>query len=79
MAFTDNNIILTKDTPQNVLLGASTSFIVQNTSAGTINFKIKDSTAAGGIIPSEGTFSFACDVTLFTNYATYSHIYIIRD
>ena len=47
---TDQNIILTGNTSQSVLLQGSTSFIVQNTSDKILRFKVKDSIiGTGGI------------------------------
>ena len=43
MAITDTNIILVGNKPQDILLGASSSFIVQNISNSTVRFKVKGS------------------------------------
>lgn len=48
---TNQNITLTGNTKQSVLLETSTSFIVQNTSDSLLRFKIKDSDIqSGGVI-----------------------------
>ena len=43
MAITDTNITLEGNAPQDILLGASSSFIVQNISNCTVRFKVKGS------------------------------------
>ena len=40
MAITDTNITLVGNTPQDILLGTSSSFIVQNVSNNDLRFKI---------------------------------------
>ena len=74
---TDLNIDV-DNTPQNILLGDSNSFIVQNLSNNIIRFKLKDSDSEGGIIPVYGTFSFAYDITVWSPTSS-SLLYIIRD
>ena len=41
MAITDTNITLVGNAPQDILLGDSSSFIVQNISNCTVRFKVK--------------------------------------
>lgn len=50
MATTNENITLSDSTAQNILLGSSTSFIVQNLSDKRIHYKIKDSSVTGRIM-----------------------------
>lgn len=77
---TDENKLLECSTPQDILIGASTAFIVQNKSNSFIKFKIKDSSAIGGVIPPLQTFSFASDVTVW-NDSVFDDIelYIMRN
>ena len=77
MAITDTNIILTGNKPQDILLGGSSSFIVQNISNCTVRFKVKGSSIEhGGILSPYESLSFACDITIWTNNAI---VYVIRD
>ena len=77
MAITDTNIILIGNKPQNILLGSSSSFIVQNISNCTVRFKVKGSSIEyGGILSPYESLSFACDITIWTNNAI---VYVIRD
>ena len=48
MAITDTNIILNGNKPQDILLGASSSFIVQNVSNNDLRFKVKGSSVEHG-------------------------------
>ena len=83
MAITDTNITLAGNTPQDILLGASSSFIVQNISNYTVRFKVKGSSVEyGGVLSSNESFSFACDITVWTEIpsdTSSSLIYVIRD
>ena len=77
MAITDTNITLVGNTPQDILLGTSSSFIVQNISNCTVRFKVKGSGIKyGGVLPPYKSLSFACDITIWTNNAI---VYVIRD
>lgn len=81
---TDSNLVLTGTTPQNILLGTSNSFIVQNLSEyRDVYFKIKDSNVAiGGKIKPNQSFSFASDITFTLDTAdtsATSTLYVIRD
>ena len=77
MAITDTNIILIGNKPQNILLGSSSSFIVQNISNCTARFKVKGSSIEyGGILSPYESLSFACDITIWTSNAK---VYVIRD
>ena len=77
MAITDTNITLVDNAPQDILLGNSSSFIVQNISNCTVRFKVKgSSTGYGGILSPYESLSFACDITIWTNNAI---VYVIRD
>lgn len=51
MAITDTNITLVGNAPQDILLGSSSSFIVQNISNNDLRFKVKGSSIEyGGIL-----------------------------
>lgn len=77
MAITDTNIILIGNKPQDILLGSSSSFIVQNISNNDLRFKVKGSSIEyGGILSPYESLSFACDITIWTNNAI---VYVIRD
>ena len=83
MAITDTNIILIGNKPQNILLGSSSSFIVQNISNNDLRFKVKGSSVEhGGVLSPRETFSFAHDITVWAGISSdtaNSLIYIIRD
>ena len=83
MAITDTNIILEGYTPQDILLGASSSFIVQNISNNDLRFKIKGSSVEyGGVLLPRESFSFACDITIWAGISSNtlsSLVYVIRD
>ena len=83
MAITDTNIILTGNKPQDILLGASSSFIVQNISNNDLRFKVKGSSVEyGGVLSPRESFSFAHDITVWAGISSdtaNSLIYIIRD
>ena len=83
MAITDTNIILVGNKPQDILLGSSSSFIVQNVSNNDLRFKVKGSSVEhGGVLSPNESFSFACDITVWANISLdtiSSLIYIIRD
>ena len=77
MAITDTNITLVGNAPQDILLGDSSSFIVQNISNRTVRFKVKGSSIEyGGILSPYESLSFACDIIIWTNNAI---VYVIRD
>ena len=78
MAITDTNITLVGNVPQDILLGDSSSFIVQNISNCTVRFKVKGSSIKyGGVLSPYKSLSFACDITIWANNATI--VYVIRD
>ena len=83
MAITDTNIILIGNKPQNILLGSSSSFIVQNVSNNDLRFKVKGSSVEhGGVLSPNESFSFAYDITVWADISLdtiSSLIYIIRD
>ena len=83
MAITDTNIILIGNKPQNILLGSSSSFIVQNISNNDLRFKVKGSSVEyGGVLSPRESFSFAYDITVWADISLdtiSSLIYIIRD
>ena len=83
MAITDTNITLTGKTPQDILLGASSSFVVQNVSNYTVRFKVKGSSVEhGGVLSPNESFSFACDITVWAGISSDTLgtlIYVIRD
>lgn len=83
MAITDTNIILIGNKPQDILLGSSSSFIVQNISNNDLRFKVKGSSVQyGGVLSPRESFSFACDITVCADISLDtidSLIYIIRD
>ena len=83
MAITDTNITITGNTPQAILLGTSSSFIVQNISNCTVRFKVKGSSIEyGGVLSPNESFSFACDITVWTEIqsdTSSSLVYVIRD
>ena len=81
---TDSNLVLTGTTPQNILLGTSNSFIVQNLSEyRDVYFKIKDSVVVvGGKIKANQWSSFPSDITFTIDTAdtsATSTLYVIRD
>ena len=81
---TDSNLVLNGTTPQNILLGTSNSFIVQNLSEyRDVYFKIKGSNVAvGGKIKPNQSFSFASDITFTLDIADInatSTLYVKRD
>ena len=77
MAITDTNITLEGNAPQDILLGDSSSFIVQNISNCMVRFKVKGSSIEyGGVLSPYESLSFACDITILTNNAI---VYVIRD
>ena len=77
MAITDKNITLVGNVPQDILLGDSSSFIVQNISNCTVRFKVKGSSIKyGGVLSPYKSLSFACDITIKANNAI---VYVIRD
>ena len=77
MAITDTNITLVGNAPQDILLGSSSSFIVQNISNNDLRFKVKGSSVEhGGVLSPNESFSFVCDITIWTNNAI---VYVIRD
>ena len=83
MAITDTNIILEGYMTQDILLGVSSSFIVQNVSNNDLRFKVKGSSVEyGGILSPRDSFSFACDITVWANISLdtiSSLVYVIRD
>lgn len=83
MAIIDTNITLVGNTPQDILLGTSSSFIVQNVSNNTLRFKVKGSSVEhGGVLSPNESFNFACDITVragISSDTASSLIYIIRD
>ena len=83
MAITDTNIILVGNKSQDILLGASSSFIVQNISNSTVRFKVKGSSVEnGGVLSPNESFSFAHDITVWANISLdtiSSLVYVIRD
>ena len=65
---TNLSLSLLGTTPQDVLLGSSQSFTVQNTSkTDTVNYKLKDSTTFGGELKPNETMEFYKDTTFFVN------------
>lgn len=83
MAIIDTNITLVGNTPQDILLGTSSSFIVQNVSNNTLRFKAKGSSVKhGGVLSPNESFNFACDITVWAGISpdtASSLIYVIRD
>ena len=83
MAIIDTNITLVGNTSQDILLGTSSSFIVQNVSNNTLRFKVKGSSVEhGGVLSPNESFNFACDITVragISSDTASSLIYIIRD
>ena len=83
MVIMDTNITLEGYTPQDILLGASSSFIVQNVSNNDLRFKVKGSSVEyGGILSPRESFSFACDITVWAGISSNtlsSLVYVIRD
>jgi len=81
MATTNENITLSDSTTQNILLGSSTSFIVQNLSDKRIHYKIKDSIVTGGIMMPYESYSFNYDITVWQDSSvptTTSTLFILR-
>ena len=83
MAIIDTNITLVGNTSQDILLGTSSSFIVQNVSNNTLRFKVKGSSVDyGGVLSPNESFNFACDITIWAGISSdtaSSLIYVIRD
>ena len=83
MAIIDTNITLVGNTSQDILLGTSSSFIVQNVSNNTLRFKVKGSSVEyGGVLSPNESFSFACDITVWAGISSdtaSSLVYVIRD
>ena len=83
MAIIDTNITLAGNTSQDILLGTSSSFIVQNVSNYTVRFKVKGSSVEhGGVLSPNDSFSFAHDITVWANISLdtiSSLVYVIRD
>lgn len=83
MAITDTNITLVGNTPQDILLGTSSSFIVQNISNNDLRFKVKGSSVQyGGVLSPRESFSFAHDITVWAGISSdtaSSLVYVIRD
>ena len=83
MAITDTNITLVGNTSQDILLGTSSSFIVQNVSNNDLRFKVKGSSIEHGCVLSpKESFNFACDITVWANISLdtiSSLVYVIRD
>ena len=83
MAITDTNITLVGNAPQDILLGASSSFIVQNISNSTVRFKVKGSSVEhGGVLSKNERISYAHDITVWANISLdtiSSLVYVIRD
>ena len=83
MAIMDTNITLVGYAPQDILLGTSSSFIVQNVSSNDLRFKVKGSSVEyGGILSPRESFSFACDITVWAGISSNtlsSLVYVIRD
>lgn len=83
MAITDTNITLVGNVPQDILLGGSSSFIVQNISNCTVRFKVKGSSVKhGGVLSPNESFNFACDITVWAGISSdtaSSLVYVIRD
>jgi hypothetical protein len=80
---TNQNIILTGNTSQSVLLGTSTAFIVQNTSDKILRFKVKDSTVAnGGVFEAFEKIEFNYDIDVWVdskNNKSIVSLYVVRD
>ena len=80
---TDQNIILTGNASQSVLLEGSTSFIVQNTSDKILRFKVKDSNiGTGGIFEAFEKISFNYDIDVWTDGKDSNSVvslYVLRD
>ena len=65
---TNSSLSLLGTTPQDVLLGSSPSFVVQNTSkTDTVNYKLKDSTTFGGELKPNEKMEFNADMTFWVN------------
>ena len=83
MAITDTNITLVGNAPQDILLGSSSSFIVQNISNNDLRFKVKGSSVEyGGVLSPRESFSFADDITVWADISLdtiSSLVYVIRD
>ena len=78
MAISDDNIILQQGEPQDILLGASDSFIVQVTSNAYCRYKVKGGNATTGGIAKPGIpYAFASDMTFESDQTV--TLYIIRD
>ena len=80
---TNQNIILTGNTSQSILLGTSTSFIVQNTSDKILRFKVKDSSIeTGGIFEAFEKISFNYDIDVWVDNKDSNSVvslYVLRD
>ena len=80
---TNQNIILTGNTSQSVLLGTSTSFIVQNVSDKILRFKVKDSNiGTGGIFEAFEKIAFDYDIDVWVDSKDSNNettLYVVRD
>lgn len=83
MATTDQDLSLTGTTSIPVLIGASTAFIIQNTSNRKLKFKVKDSASNGGEIPPLQKYEFDYDIDLWVDDApdanAKTEVYLVRD
>ena len=80
---TNQNIVLTGNASQSVLLQDSTSFIVQNTSDKILRFKVKDSSVStGGIFEAFEKIAFNYDIDVWTDGKDDNSVvllYVLRD
>ena len=78
---TDSNLILTGSTPKDILIGTSTSFIVQNLSDKRIHYKIKDSASGGGLLEPLEPYAFNYNITVWQDSSipdTNANLYVVR-
>lgn len=80
---TNQNINLTENISQSILLGTSTAFIVQNTSDKILRFKVKDSSVEnGGVIEPFEKIEFNYDIDIWVddkNNKSIVSLYVVRD
>lgn len=76
----DNNLDIPGGSKQDISLGESTSFIVQNTSNSKLGFKLKTSgeeVEGGEIDPGQAT-KFASSIMIWTTDKANASVYILR-
>lgn len=82
MATTNEDLQLTGSIKSEVLLGVSSSFIIQNKTNRDVRFRIKDSNVKGGKISYLDSTIFNYDIEIWAEDAspsTVTNLYLVRD